>query len=56
LLATLIPTATKDGPIIVITEAKIKAAVRAAVAGKARTELHDRGARGAGRLVLVVRG
>jgi integrase len=39
-----------------ITEAKIKAALRAAVAGKPRTELHDRGARGAGRLILVVRG
>src|ERR1700720_2094966 len=40
-----------------ITEAQIKAAIRAAVAGKARTELHDRGARGAGgagRLVLVI--
>jgi hypothetical protein len=48
-------TATKDGPIIVITEAQIKAAVRAAVAGKPRTALHDRGARGAGRLILVVR-
>jgi hypothetical protein len=39
-----------------ITESQIKAAVRAAVAGKPRTELHDRGARGAGRLVLVIRG
>jgi hypothetical protein len=44
----------KDGPIIVITEARIKAAGRAA-GGKPRTELHDRGARGAGRLILVVR-
>ena len=39
-----------------ITESQIKAAVRAAVAGKPRTEIHDRGARGAGRLVLVIRG
>jgi hypothetical protein len=39
-----------------ITAAQINAAVRAAIAGKARTELHDRGARGAGRLILVVRG
>jgi hypothetical protein len=39
-----------------ITESQIKAAVRAATAGKPRTELHDRGARGAGRLILVVRG
>jgi integrase len=38
-----------------ITESQIKAAIRAA-AGKPRTELHDRGARGAGRLVLVIRG
>jgi hypothetical protein len=29
--------------------------VRAAAGGKPRTELHDRGARGAGRLILVVR-
>jgi hypothetical protein len=40
----------------VIVETQIKAAMRAAVAGKARTELHDRGARGAGRLMLVIRG
>jgi integrase len=40
----------------VIVESQIKAAMRAAVAGKARTELHDRGARGAGRLILVIRG
>jgi integrase len=53
---TATKTATKDGPIIMITEAQIKAAVRAASAGKSRTELHDRGARGAGRLVLVIRG
>jgi hypothetical protein len=39
-----------------ITKSQIKAAIRAAVAGKPRTELHDRGARGTGRLVLVVRG
>jgi integrase len=39
-----------------ITESQIKAAIRAAVAGKPRTELHDGGARGAGRLVLVIRG
>jgi hypothetical protein len=38
-----------------ITESQIKAAVRAAITGKPRTELHDRGARGAGRLVLTVR-
>src|ERR1700687_5541393 len=39
-----------------ITESQIKAAIRVAAAGKPRTELHDRGARGAGRLILVVRG
>jgi hypothetical protein len=40
-----------------ITESKIKAAIRAAASGtKTRIELHDSGARGAGRLVLVVRG
>src|ERR1700674_1948173 len=39
-----------------ITESQIKAAVRAAVAGKPRTELHDRGARGAERLLLIIRG
>src|ERR1700730_3301373 len=39
-----------------ITEAQIKAAVRAAAAANPRTELHDRGARGAGRLILVIRG
>jgi hypothetical protein len=39
-----------------IVESQIKAAARAAAGGKARTELHDRGARGAGRLILVVRG
>jgi hypothetical protein len=38
-----------------ITESQIKAALRAATAGKPRTELHDRGARGAGRLILVIR-
>jgi integrase len=41
---------------VMITESQIKAAIRAAVAGKPRTELHDGGARGAGRLILVVRG
>jgi integrase len=37
------------------TESQIKAAMCAAAGGKPRTELHDRGARGAGRLVLIVR-
>jgi hypothetical protein len=41
---------------VMITESQIRAALRAAGAGKARTELHDRGARGAGRLILVIRG
>jgi hypothetical protein len=48
-------TATKDGPIIMITESQVKAAIRAVTAGKPRKELHDRGARGAGRLVLIIR-
>jgi hypothetical protein len=39
-----------------ITKSQIKAAVRASAAGKSRTELHDRGPRGAGRLVLIIRG
>jgi soluble lytic murein transglycosylase-like protein len=39
-----------------ITEAQIKAAIRAAAAGKPRVELRDDGPRGAGRLVLIARG
>jgi hypothetical protein len=39
-----------------ITSAQINAAIRAAAGGKPRTELHDGGARGAGRLVLIIRG
>jgi hypothetical protein len=38
-----------------ITEAQIKAALRAAASGKPRAELRDGGGRGAGRLVLIAR-
>jgi hypothetical protein len=38
-----------------ITESKIKAAVRAVENGRPRVELRDGGGRGAGRLVLIVR-
>jgi integrase len=38
-----------------ITESKIKAAMRAAENGRPRAELRDGGGRGAGRLVLIVR-